>query len=44
MISFAQEKFDSNGKLNDEKTREKIQSLVDALVEWTRKLKHSKLA
>ncbi len=44
MISFAQEKFDANGKLHDEKTREKIQSLVDALVEWTRKLKHSKLA
>lgn len=43
MISFAQEKFDKKGKLHDDKTKEKIQDLVKALVEWTVKLKHSKL-
>jgi chromate reductase len=39
MIPAAHEKFDEDGKLNDEHTREKIQELLQALVEWTEKLK-----
>lgn len=39
MIPEAHEKFDEDGKLKDEHTREKIQELLQALVEWTRKLK-----
>jgi chromate reductase len=39
LVSFAQEKIDQNGKLTDQKTREKIRELVEALVIWTRKLK-----
>jgi chromate reductase, NAD(P)H dehydrogenase (quinone) len=38
MVSFAQEKFDANGNLTDEKTREKIKELLAALVDWTIKL------
>ena len=32
LVSFAQEKIDSNGKLTDEKTRDKIRELLDYLV------------
>jgi chromate reductase len=39
MVPFAQEKIDRNGKLTDQKTREKIKELLEALVLWTRKLK-----
>ena len=39
MIPVAQEKFDEDGSLKDEYTREKIQELLQALVEWTRKLR-----
>jgi len=39
MIPEAQEKFDEDGNLKDEHTREKIQELLQALVEWTKKLK-----
>ena len=35
MISNATEKFDKDGNLTDQKTREKIKELVDALVSWT---------
>lgn len=37
MIPFAQDRFDADGNLNDEKTRSKIKALVEALVEWTKK-------
>jgi chromate reductase len=39
MVPFAQEKIDQNGKLTDQKTREKIKELLVALVLWTKKLK-----
>jgi chromate reductase len=39
MVPFAQEKIDQNGLLTDQKTREKIKELLEALVMWTRKLK-----
>jgi chromate reductase len=39
MIPFAQEKIDQNGRVTDQKTREKIKELLEALVIWTRKLK-----
>jgi chromate reductase len=38
MIPFASEKFDAQGNLKDEKTREKIGQLVQALAAWTRRL------
>ncbi len=37
MVPFAQEKV-QDGRLTDEKTREKVRELVEALVIWTRKL------
>lgn len=39
LITFAKEKFNAEGVLTDEKTLEKIKSLLVALVEWTVKLK-----
>lgn len=39
MISFAQEKFDSEGNLHDEKTLQKIKDLIAALINWTEKFK-----
>ena len=41
MIGHAGDKFDANGNLTDEKTREHIRKTLVALVEWTRKLKSS---
>ncbi len=38
MVPFAQEKIDSEGRLMDQKTKEKIKELVEALAGWTRKL------
>lgn len=38
MISNCASKFDENGKLTDDKTREFIAKALAALVEWTRKL------
>jgi len=37
-VAFAPQKFDANGKLIDEKTREVVKSLIISLVEWTRQL------
>lgn len=42
MIANADEKFDTDGNLKDEKTAEKIQELVRALADWTRRLKKAK--
>jgi chromate reductase len=39
MVPFAQEKIDQNGRVTDQKTREKIKELLEALVIWTRKIK-----
>lgn len=38
MVPFAQEKFDGEGRLTDQKTKEKVKELVEALASWTRKL------
>ena len=39
MVPLAQEKIDQDGRLTDQKTKEKIKELVEALVSWTKKLK-----
>ena len=39
MISNAGDKFDEQGNLTDEKTREKIKELLQALVSWARRWK-----
>jgi chromate reductase len=39
MVPFAQEKIDKEGKLTDQKTREKIRELLESLVAWTKRLK-----
>lgn len=36
MVPFAQDKFDEQGKLTDEKTRKKVKELLEALVNFTR--------
>jgi len=38
MIAGAHEKFDADGTLKDERTKELIQKLLDALAEWTTRL------
>lgn len=38
MIAGAAQKFDATGRLTDEKTREFVGALVQALVDWTRRL------
>jgi chromate reductase len=39
MVPFAQEKVDANGRLTDQKTREKIKEMLESLVAWARKFK-----
>jgi chromate reductase, NAD(P)H dehydrogenase (quinone) len=39
LVAKAREKFDEQGNLTDEHTKEKIKELLDALVAWTEKLK-----
>jgi chromate reductase len=39
MVSFAQDKVDSNGRVTDEKTRKKIRELLESLIAWTRRTK-----
>jgi chromate reductase len=39
IVPFAQEKIDKNGKVTDQKTREKIKELLESLVAWTKRLK-----
>jgi len=41
MIANAAEKFDERGNLKDLKTSEKIKELLEALVDWTRRLKNT---
>jgi chromate reductase, NAD(P)H dehydrogenase (quinone) len=38
IVPFAQEKVDKDGKVTDQKTREKISELVEGLVAWSRRL------
>jgi chromate reductase len=42
MIANADEKFDKDGTLKDEKTARKIKELLEALADWTRRLKKVK--
>lgn len=42
MIANAAEKFDEQGDLIDLKTSEKIKTLLEALVDWTRRLKKAR--
>jgi len=39
MIPFAQDKVDGNGRVKDEKTRQKIRELLEGLVIWTKRMK-----
>jgi len=39
MIANAASRFDQNGNLTDEKTKEFIRQLIQSLVSWTRQLK-----
>lgn len=41
MMPFAQDNIDANGNVTNEQTRRLIRELLEALVEWTRKLKMS---
>ena len=43
MIANAAEKFDEEGNLKDSKTSEKIKTLLEALVDWTRRLKKARV-
>lgn len=38
IVSFAQDKFDTNGKLLDDNTKKFLGQLLDNLANWTRKL------
>ena len=40
-VTFADQKFDEKGRLTDEKAKELIKRLLEALVVWTRKLQAS---
>jgi chromate reductase, NAD(P)H dehydrogenase (quinone) len=42
MIGSAQEKFDANGNLTDEKTRQVIKNLLESLVSWARHLERGR--
>lgn len=44
MISNAAERFDDQGNLKDEKTREVIRKMLRNLVDWTRQLEFGKSA
>jgi chromate reductase, NAD(P)H dehydrogenase (quinone) len=43
-VTFANQKFDEKGKLVDEKTKEFIKQLLQALVAWTRKLGNQEIS
>jgi chromate reductase, NAD(P)H dehydrogenase (quinone) len=42
LVARAQEKFDASGRLTDEKTREFVGQLLQALADWTRRLEPRK--
>ncbi|KKR21998.1 MAG: FMN reductase [Parcubacteria group bacterium GW2011_GWE2_39_37] len=39
MVGLAEEKFDAEGNLTDEKTKRKIKELIESLVVWTKSLR-----
>ena len=39
MVPFVDQKIDRNGRLTDDKTREKIKELLVALIAWTKRLR-----
>jgi len=39
MVPFAQDKIDDNGRVKDEKTRQKVSELLVSLVSWTKRTK-----
>ncbi len=39
IVTFAQDKFDANGKLVDENTRKFLRQLLQNLANWTRRLR-----
>jgi chromate reductase len=39
MLPSAQDNIDANGRLTNEQTRQLIRQLIEALIEWTKKLK-----
>jgi chromate reductase, NAD(P)H dehydrogenase (quinone) len=39
LVNFAQNKFDSNGKLTDDDTRRFLKQLLENLVNWTKRLR-----
>lgn len=41
MVQFAHQKFDAEGNLTDDATRQEVKALVNALVVWTRRLQGS---
>ena len=42
IVTFAQDKFDANGKLVDENTRKFLRQLLQNLANWTRRLRGEK--
>jgi len=42
MVPFAQDKVDDNGRVTDEKTRQKIEELLEGLVAWTKRTRLAK--
>jgi chromate reductase, NAD(P)H dehydrogenase (quinone) len=44
MVNFAPQKFDEQGKLIDQKTREVVRKMLEAMVSWTKKLKEAGVA
>jgi chromate reductase len=43
MIANATEKFDEQGNLKDAMTVERIKRLLEALIDWTKKLKQAEI-
>ena len=39
MVPFVSDKVDSQGRVTDEKTKEKIKELIESLIIWTKRLK-----
>jgi hypothetical protein len=44
MIANASQKFDGQGNLTDEKTKEMITRVITGLVDWAKRLKASSLS
>ena len=42
MVSFAQDKVNSDGRVTDEKTRKRIRELLQSLATWTKRMRPSK--